>query len=162
MSGIVDLIFQDQVWVDGNKKVHQIATMDIMHCRNLIRFLAEGDRPKMTIAGILGNCMCGPALNGEVAQDGFDSMIDHLMYVQEDRDRARKWLLEQPLLMALMERAGATYQKPEREKPTHRKVAFVVSVKVAADFDTGMLEYEIEDALKHLGYEIEIQSPMGG
>ena len=162
MSGIVELINQNEVWVDGNKKIHRIAEMDIMHARNLVRYLTEGDRPRMTVSGVLNACMSGPVPRGDVAQDGFDSMIEHLMHVHESQRRAREWLLEQPLLKALTERAAAIYEKPVKVKPEYREVAIVVKVKVAVDFDATVLEYEVEDALRPLGYDLEVLGMSGG
>lgn len=155
MKGVVDLIHQGDIWVDGNGAVHRIAEMDIRHAGNVLRFLTEGSRPQKIIGSILREFLSGPMPNGEMAQDALDSETERLMEASQDETSARIWITGQPLVEALARRAQERYGKPVA-RPRQREVFFVVKVTVPADRDVNMVEYEIEEALKRLEVEAEI------
>lgn len=161
MSGLIDLIHQDRVWVDKNKTVHLIDKMDIRHAQNIFRYLTEGSKPRMVADWMLGALMSGPHPNGEMAQDAFDSETERLMILRDDEDLAREWLLGQPLLKALAARARERYGSPQGTEPQHRTLTFVVQVKVVHGAYDAPVEHDIEEALNGLGYEIEILGPRG-
>lgn len=42
------------------------------------------------------------------------------------------------------------------KKPSHREILVLVKVKIGHDADANPVEYDIEEALKNLPYDIEV------
>jgi hypothetical protein len=148
-----ELLLQSEYWVDGQNQVHRVSDMEIRYAQNLLNFLTDGNRPQMFIHQTLDMYFSGPMPNGEMAQDCLDGEIERLMELRRDRRRAKEWLLEKPLLEALRNRIDGHWEK---QKPTHRDVIFVVKVRIPVDSDSGMLKFEIEEALERLDLDVEI------
>lgn len=155
MSGLntARLIYQDDIWVDGQKQVHRIESMDVRHAQNVLGYLLGGDRPLILLDSILNSLLGSPVPNGEMAQDALDSEMERLMQM---RDAPREWLKEQPLLVALQQRA---WGQPElKSQPRQRDLLVLVRVKLPQDCDANTVEFDIEEALERLKvhYDIEI------
>lgn len=149
--GTAGLIYQDEVWVDGQKRIHKVEAMEIRHAQNVYRYLLEGDRPLMLLDSVLNSILGGPAPNGEMAQDALDSETERLMQM---RDKPREWLKQQPLLVALQARGWG--QPEPKAKPRQRELLVLVRVKLAPDADSIPVQFDIEEALERLGYDLEV------
>jgi len=151
-----DLLFQDEVWVDGQSRVHRIEAMDIRHAQNVYRFLTDGNRPLIYLDTLISSYLSGPGPSGDAATDAYEGELARLEHA---RKNPAAWMKELPLLVALQQRGwGNPEPKPE---PRYRELLVLVKVKIGRDADANLVEYDIEEAVKKLPYDIEIADLRG-
>lgn len=146
-----DLLFQSEYWVDGPGRVHRIADMDIRHAQNTYRYLTEADRAMAYLDLLISGYLLGPGPSGDAATDAYEGELARL---EAARSNPIDWMRELPLLVALKERGwGGPQPKPQSR---HRELLVLVKVKIGRDADANLVEYDIEEAVKALPYDIEI------
>lgn len=117
-----DRLRNGEVWTDANGRTHKITRMDRRHAANVIRFIERhADRLH---DGACWDTIFWPIPRGDAASDAVDDAISQLYEVTP-----LEWLNEQPLVIALRERAGDT-----RPGPSKRWLAShpVLAVKMVA------------------------------
>lgn len=148
-----ELLFQDEFWMDGQNRLHRIADMDIKHAQNTYRYLTEAGRAAAYLGLLISFYLRGPGPSGDAATDAYEGELARLEAAEEN---PIQWMREQPLLVALQER-GWGNPKPEPEpQPRHRELLVVLKVKIGHDADANPVEWDIEEAVKALPYDIEI------
>jgi hypothetical protein len=151
-----ELLFQSKYWVDGNNRVHEIATMEIRHAQNTYRFLTERERAGVYLDMVYSSYLVGPGPSGDAATDAYEGEMARLEHFQKN---PVAWMKELPLLVALQERGwGNPEPKPE---PRQRELLVLVKVMIGRDADANLVEYDIEEAVKKLPYDIEIADLRG-
>lgn len=146
-----DLLFQGEYWVDGPGRVHRIADMDIRHAQNTYRYLTEADRAMAYLDLLISGYLLGPGPSGDAATDAYEGELARL---EAARSNPIEWMRELPLLVAFKERGwGSPQPKPQSR---HRELLVLVKVKIGRDADANLVEYDIEEAVKALPYDIEI------
>lgn len=146
-----DLLFQSEYWVDGPGRVHRIADMDIRHAQNTYRYLTEADRAMAYLDLLISGYLLGPGPSGDAATDAYEGELARL---EAARSNPIEWMRELPLLVALKERGwGGPQPKPQSR---HRELLVLVKVKIGRNADANLVEYDIEEAVKALPYDIEI------
>lgn len=148
----INLLYQDEVWVDGQERVHRISEMDIRHAQNTYRYLTDLRCAKLYLDSVLSSYMTGPATSGDMATDAYEGELAQLEQAEKN---PVAWIKSLPLAEALQER-GWGRTEPEVKKPSHREILVLVKVKIGHDADVNPVEYDIEKALEELPYEIEI------
>lgn len=148
-----ELLFQDEYWVDGPGRIHRVADMDIKHAQNTYRYLTMADRALAHLDLLISSYLLGPGPSGDAATDAYEGELARL---EAARSNPIGWIKELPLLVALQERGwGSSKPKPE-SKPRHRELLVVLKVKIDHDADANPVEWDIEEAVKALPYDIEI------
>lgn len=87
------LLDQDKIWITREGAVVRLDSMDISHCKNLMRFLERNREALQTKWGLE---LCKSVPNGEMAQDAFDNMLE-----EEAEKDSLQWLQERPLYKRL-------------------------------------------------------------
>jgi len=146
-----ELLFQGEYWVDGQSRIHRVADMDIRHAQNVYRYLTDRDRALAHLDLLISSYLLGPGPSGDAATDAYEGELARL---EACRSNPVAWAKELPLLVALQERGWGSPQ-PEPE-PRYRELLVVVKVKIGRDADANLVEYDIEEAVKALPYDIEI------
>lgn len=146
-----ELLFQGEYWVDGQNRIHRVADMDIRHAQNVYRYLTDRDRALAHLDVLISSYLLGPGPSGDAATDAYEGELARL---EAARKSPVTWAKGLPLLVALQERGWGNPQ-PEPE-PWHRELLVVVKVKIGRDADANIVEYDIEEAVKALPYDIEI------
>jgi hypothetical protein len=99
---IIDLLDQEEIWVDGQGVEHQITDMEPRYCANVVRFLL---RQAEAIA--LAEDM---AFLSVPMPDVDTVAFDSVMFDPDDPHKTKNpqaWLMDHPLLHALSARAEA-------------------------------------------------------
>lgn len=148
----LELLHQDEIWVDGQNRIHRIAEMNIRHAQNTYRYLTGYSTAKSYLDSLFSSYMSGPGPSGDAATDAYEGEMARL---EEAMRNPVAWAKELPLTEALQER-GWGCPAPEVEKPSHREILVLVKVKIGHDADANPVEYDIEEALKNLPYDIEV------
>lgn len=148
-----DLLFQGEYWVDGPGRVHRIADMDIRHTQNTYRYLTEADRAMAYLDLLISGYLLGPGPSGDAATDAYEGELARL---EAARSNPIDWMRELPLLVALQERGWSSSKPKSEPKPRHRELLVVLKVKIGHDADANPVEWDIEEAVKALPYDIEI------
>ncbi|MEU4231157.1 hypothetical protein AB0F17_43270 [Nonomuraea sp. NPDC026600] len=106
-----DLLDQDQVWIDGDGREHQIAAMDPAYCRRVLAWLHRhaGDVTNAAAAAI------DRAPLPDVDTVAYD-IVAFSSETAEMRDDPHAWLVTTPLITTLRTRAGWLTTDP---KDTH-------------------------------------------
>lgn len=150
-----DLLFQSEYWVDGQHRIHRIADMDVRHAQNTYRYLTEKERALVQLDSLISGYLLGPGPSGDAATDAYEGELARL---EAARENPVAWAKELPLVVALQQRGwglGSPALKPAPQ-PRHRELLVVVKVKIGRDADANLVEYDIEQALERLPYDIEI------
>lgn len=143
---LIELLMQDDVWVDGNGVTHRVETMDLRHCRNVHALLLRNAASLVHSAE--ASAMAGPMLYGDVARDGFNGVLDELDQATMDPEA---WVRQQPLMEALETRiytSGGRF-----EERTFRTVAVTVRLKVGTTDSDDAVRRGLDQALRNTGYE---------
>lgn len=146
------LVFQDEIWVDGQKRVHRIADMDIHHARNTHKYLTGHRVARMCLDSISAAYLSGPMPSGDVAVDGYESGLREL---EEAERNPVEWIRSTPLAQALAER-GWGNSTGEVKKPDSREIPVVLKVRIKDGDNADVVEHDIRNALEALPYDIEI------
>ena len=146
------LLYQDEVWVDGQNRVHRIEEMDTRHAQNTYRYLTEHRAAKGHLDSLFSSYLSGPGPSGDAATDAYEGEMARLEGAMKD---PVGWAKDLPLTKALRER-GWGHLVPEVKRPSHREILVLVKVKIGYDADANPVEYDIEEALKNLPYDIEV------
>lgn len=150
-----ELLFQDEYWVDGPGRIHRVADMDIKHAQNTYRYLTMADRALAHLDLLISSYLLGPGPSGDAATDAYEGELARL---EAARSNPIGWIRELPLLVALQQRGwglGSPALKPAPQ-PRHRELLVVLKVKIGHDADANPVEWDIEEAVKALPYDIEI------
>lgn len=147
-----ELLHQSEVWMDGQNRVHRIAEMGTRHAQNTYRYLSEPRTAKMHLDSLFSSYLSGPGPSGDAATDAYEGEMARL---EEAMRNPVAWVKDLPLMKALQERGWGNLA-PETKKPGHREILVLVRVKIGYDADANPVEYDIEEALKNLPYDIEV------
>jgi hypothetical protein len=148
-----ELLFQDEYWVDGPGRIHRVADMDIKHAQNTYRYLTMADRALAHLDLLISSSPLGPGPSGDAATDAYEGELARL---EAARSNPIGWIKELPLLVALQERGWGNPEPKPKPKPRHRELLVVLKVKIGHDADANPVEWDIEEAVKALPYDIEI------
>jgi hypothetical protein len=110
---LLDLLYQDKLWIDGECRTLTLKEMKPAHRRNLIAWLErKAERIKNAYEWSLA---CGPQPSGEMASDAFEQE-QAALWEQSGID----WLNETPLMIELRRRE-AKYNSPKALKKRQRQ-----------------------------------------
>jgi len=148
----VELLGQDEYWVDGLGRIRRIADMDRAYCENVREFLIRqaGGFAQWQLRRVLS----GPQPSGDMACDAFDSMTEELV---EATRNPQAWILRKPLLHALQARIDI---KKEKKKKKHRKryITVVLRLESAEGLNPGDVENAFLAVGKTFPYAFEVVS----
>lgn len=148
-----DLLFQGEYWLDGQNRIHRVADMDIRHAQNVYRYLTDRDRALAHLDLLISTYLLGPGPSGDAATDAYEGELARL---EAARSNPAAWVKELPLLMALQGRGWGSPEPEPKPEPRHRELLVVLKVKIGRDADANPVEWDIEEAVKALPYDIEI------
>lgn len=137
----VELLEQDEYWIDGLGRIRRLVDMDRSYCGNVREFLLKqaGGFAQWRLQRMLS----GPQPSGDMACDAFDSMTEELMWATRN---SQTWMLRKPLLHALQARID---DKPGKKKKKHRKRQIVVVLRMESV--EGMTAGDVENAFLAAG-----------
>lgn len=154
-SSRIRLLYQGEIWVDGQNRVHRIGEMNIRHAQNAYRYLTDPQRANLYLNSVLSSYMSGPAPSGDAATDAHEGELARLECALED---SVAWIKSSPLAEALQGRGWGSPgpEVKEEPEPERQEILILVRVKIGHDADPIPVGFDIEEALEKLPYDIEV------
>jgi hypothetical protein len=139
---------EEHLWIDSSGTRHEIATMDLRHCRNVHDYLMRNAH--RIVNGLYTSVAFDVPPSGEVALDAFDAMVDELADATAD---PCAYLARQPLLQALERRLGGG---PHGTRSQMRTVKIEIELQAPEGATLGAVERSVTDALADLPYDYKV------
>lgn len=146
-ASAIELLGQQEIWVDTNGKTHRIQGMDQRYCENVYGYLLRNGRAiaEQTYHRIA----FGPQPGGEMACDAVDAMLEELLDATTNSDR---WMMERPLMQALARRIEGSGVRPDATY----EVMVVLKLAVPQSKGSGAARRALDKALGKLPYGCEV------
>ncbi|AXH66350.1 hypothetical protein SEA_SATIS_191 [Streptomyces phage Satis] len=146
-ASAIELLGQEDVWVDTNGTTHRLQDMDRRYCENVYGYLLRNSRAlaEQTYHRVAG----GPQPNGEMACDAVDAILEELLDAIENSDR---WMMERPLMQALARRIEGSGGKPDATY----EVTVMLKLAVPQSKGSGAARRALDKALGKLPYGCEV------
>lgn len=106
----IDLLHQDEIWVDSQGNTYQVAEMELRYVRNVRDFLLRNGR--MLAEQMYAKVAFGMQPSGDMASDAYDAILEELTDATMD---PRPWLERSELVRALSARLDPA---PPQERDT--------------------------------------------
>lgn len=154
-SSRIRLLYQDEIWVDGQNRVHRIGEMNTRHAQNAYRYLTDPRCANLYLDSVLSSYLSGPTPSGDAATDAYEGELARLERASEN---PVAWIKSSPLAEALRGRGWGSPEPEVKEEPEpeRQEVLILVRVKIGHDADPIPVGFDIEEALEKLPYDIEI------
>lgn len=98
------LLSQTDVWTDREGRTVPLDSIDARYAANIVRLLERCARCYASMA--LNETLSCPSPTADMAADAWEDEVAMLSHASFDRGAAVDWLHEEPLVRALLEKAG--------------------------------------------------------
>lgn len=148
----LELLYQDEIWVDGQNWIYWIVEMNIWYVQNIYWYLIGYLMVKSYLDLLFFLYMLGLGFSGDVVIDVYEG---EMVRLEEVMWNLVVWVKELFLMEVFQERGWGCFVF-EVKKFSYWEILVLVKVKIGYDVDVNFVEYDIEEVLKNLFYDIEV------